>query len=1006
MTEVLKCQECDAILALPSHCGQPMHIEEVDGIEMLVCWMGPGCGKQEIPTHHAQSMQIENVGEDHLGHMNIEPVPEKEPHLVCQECGHEEEIPDHCGQPMHIEMVEGKEMLVCWMGPGCGKLEIPTHHGQPMVMSTGGSRVEDAIYASIPVSETEMITTDDNLQLATLKISGMTCASCVNTVEKGIANVDGVMNASVNLMTEKATVSYDPTKTTIETVIEGVESTGYGAIDITPPEDSGQVSLAISGMTCASCVSTVENAILGVDGVLSASVNLMTEKATVTIDDTQTDIETVIKAVENVGYGAKHLKSTGLFEDREREERARELRLQRFRLISAFVFSIPVILYSLGTNILGLNVPLILPPNLVLGFDAIQTRQFIVMVFTIPVMFISGWQFHRGALKVLRHGQFNMDVLVFMGTNAAFWYSVLTLFVFRQGAVFFETSALLITFLLLGKYLEARAKGQTSQAIRKLMDLRAKEARVLRDDGSEYTLPVEDVKVGMIILVRPGEKIPVDGIVREGKSAVDESMITGESMPVKKKIRDPVIGSTLNKNGLLKVEATKVGADTALAQIVKLVEDAQASKAPIQRIADIVAGRFVPAVIIISLITFIFWYGAFTLGLLPQAQLPQSDPDAFVFAFKLMIAVLVIACPCALGLATPTAIMVGTGKGAEQGILIKSAEALENAHKMNAIIFDKTGTLTQGRPSVTDMTIYSQNRSDDEVLQLVASAEKGSEHPLAQAIIDTAEEKGLTLYEPKDFEAIPGHGIRSRINGDIVRVGTRRLFQREDISTADIEDDIRKFETEAKTVVIAGVNREIVGILAIADPLKEYSIEAVNHLQRLGIRTYLVTGDNERTAQAIAAKIGITDVLAEVLPENKAEIVRQLQMEGFFVGMVGDGINDAPALAQADVGIAIGSGTDVAIETGDIVLIKEDLRDVVAGIQLSRKTIRKIRENLVWAFLYNVLGIPIAAGVLFIPLGLTLVPEIAAAAMALSSVSVVTNSLFLRRYIPEIQRTA
>jgi copper ion binding protein len=524
-----------------------MHIEEVDGVEMLVCWMGTGCGKQEIPTHHDKPMTIESVSDTQLIELNVKPEPEKGPHLACPECGHEQEIPDHCGQPMHIEMVDGKEVLVCWMGPGCGKQEIPTHHDQPMRISEGGSHIEDTLNVSVMETEQSSLSVDDNLKTATLAISGMTCASCVSHVEKGLLGVEGVQTMSVNLITEKANVTYDPKVTTVETLIEGVEGTGYGASDITPPEDSGRINLAISGMTCASCVSTVENAILGVDGVLNASVNLMTEKATVTIDET-TDVESVVKAVERVGYGAKYLKPSKKMEDREKLERERELRVQRFRLISAFLLSIPVVLYSLGTNILGLDVPLILPPDLILGFDASQTREFIVMLFTTPVMFISGWQFHRGALKVLRHGQFNMDVLVFMGTNAAFWYSVLTLFVFRQGAVFFETAALLITFLLLGKYLEARAKGQTSQAIRKLMDLQAKEATVLREDGTEYTLPVEDVMVGMLIRVRPGEKIPVDGIVRDGKSAVDESMITGESMPVKKTVKDQVIGSTLNKN--------------------------------------------------------------------------------------------------------------------------------------------------------------------------------------------------------------------------------------------------------------------------------------------------------------------------------------------------------------------------------------------------------------------------------------------------------------------------
>jgi len=904
---------------------------------------------------------------------------------------------------MHLEVVDGEKRLVCWMGPSCGVQELPTHHGKPMQIIGIDESAKVKYLKEEPQKKafTQKIEQSiDDKEVANFAITGMTCASCVNTIEKGVSKVDGVYEVIVNLMTEKAKISYDPTLTSVEGLIKAVEDTGYEAKDLSSPtEESGKINLKITGMTCASCVNTVEKGLKEVDGVSDVSVNLMTENAAITFDPTTTNIEELILAVEKSGYKARRIKPRTKLEDREKLERAREYRIQKLRLLSAIILTIPVILYSLGYNILNLQVPLLLPEGFIPG---INTRQFVVMLFTIPVMFVSGWQFHRGAIKVLRHGQFNMDVLVFMGTNAAFWYSVIILFIFREGAVFFETSALLILFLLLGKFLEARAKGQTSQAIRKLMDLQVKEATVIKSDGIEYKVPIDEVEVGLLLLVRPGERIPVDGNVREGNSTVDESMITGESMPIKKGVNDQVIGSTINKNGLLKMEATRVGADTALAQIVKLVEEAQGSKAPIQRLADIVSGRFVPAVIIISFVTFLFWYGGFTIGFLPSSLITT---DAFVFAFKLMIAVLVIACPCALGLATPTAIMVGTGKGAEQGILIKSAEALETAHKINTIIFDKTGTLTQGQPKVTDVIVLTKDKKEDDILKLIASAEKGSEHPLAQAIIESAEERGLSLLEPKDFEAVPGHGIRARINGDIVRVGNRKLLQRDRISIEAHEEQIQLLENSAKTVVIAGINREILGILAIADPLKEYSKAAVQELQKMGVETYLVTGDNQRTAEAIASQVGINNVFAEVLPENKAEIVKQLQSEGLIVGMVGDGINDAPALAQANVGIAIGSGTDVAIETGDIVLIKEDLRDVVASIQLSRKTISKIKQNLFWAFIYNIVGIPIAAGVLFIPLSLTLVPEVAAAAMAFSSVSVVSNSLLLRFYKPEVQRT-
>jgi Cu+-exporting ATPase len=551
----------------------------------------------------------------------------------------------------------------------------------------------------------------------------------------------------------------------------------------------------------------------------------------------------------------------------------------------------------------------------------------------------------------------------------------------------------------LGKYLEARAKGQTSQAIRKLIELQAKEATIIKD-GQEIKIPVQNVVVGNIVIIKPGEKIPVDGVVIEGNSTVDESMITGESMLVKKSEGNSVIGATINNLGLLKIKATKVGADTALAQIIKLVEDAQASKAPIQRLADMVSGRFVPVVIIIAVITFLTWFSLFTLNILPSSLLVELNLSPFVFSLKLMIAVLVIACPCALGLATPTAIMVGTGKGAEQGILIKNAGALEAAQNINSLIFDKTGTLTKGKPRVTDIVLLKDDLTETELLKWVASAESGSEHPLAQAIIETAQDRKLTLLDPIDFEAIPGKGIRVRINGDLVSVGNRKLLDPEKGLLESIEAKIVQLEEQAKTVILASLNNKIIGLLAIADPIKESSKATIELLHDMKIQTYMVTGDNARTANAIGKELGINNIIAETLPENKAEIVKQLQGKNRFVGMVGDGINDAPALAQANVGFAIGTGTDVAIETGDIVLIREDLRDVVASIQLSRKTLSKIKQNLFWAFIYNIIGIPLAAGILFLPFGLLLIPEIAAAAMAFSSVSVVTNSLLLRFYTP------
>ncbi|MHA1971764.1 MAG: heavy metal translocating P-type ATPase [Candidatus Hodarchaeales archaeon] len=934
--------------------------------------------------------------------------------LKCKICGYKQPMLMHCKKPMHLELIDGKQKLVCWMGSSCGVEEIPFHHGKPMQVMSEGDASKDDDEDNIKEEQDNKIDqerfnkekndqskargTRDSDKI-TLGIKGMTCASCVASIEKGLNKVEGVFDVSVNLMAEKAIVKYDPKKVELEKLIEAVENSGYNAFEILEEgKNKFKAEYSISGMTCASCVNTIETALKKKSGIIEVNVNIATEKAHIVYDPHLIANKDIIESIKSVGYGAHRISTLSKVDDREKEERAQELKLQKIRLASAIIFTIPILIYSLGYTI-GINFPLPLSEDFIYGFN---TRQFIVMLFTIPVMFFSGWQFHRGAIKVLRHGQFNMDVLIFIGTNAAFWYSVLNLLVLKEGAIFFETAALLIVFLLMGKYLEARAKGQTSQAIRKLIELQAKEATVIID-GREMKLPVEELEVGMKVLVKPGEKIPVDGIVLEGVSAVDESMITGESMPVKKKPKEKVIGATINKNGLLTIEATRVGSNTALAQIIRLVEEAQGSKAPIQRIADIISSKFVPTVIIISLLTFIAWFSAFSLGIFPESLISQQNLTSFVFSFKLMIAVLVIACPCALGLATPTAIMVGTGKGAEQGILIKSAEALEAAHNIDAIIFDKTGTLTQGKPTVTDIITLGEEPVDT-VLTIVASAEKGSEHPLAYAITEYAKERKLKLIELKDFEAVPGSGIKTRINGDIVFIGNRKLFTENNISLKDVENKIQEFEKQTKTVVIASLNKKLLGILAISDPVKEHSQAAVKYLTKMGIDTYLVTGDNRRTAEAIASQVGIKNVIAEVLPQHKADVVKDLQNRGYFVGMVGDGINDAPALAQADVGFAIGSGTDVAIETGDIVLIKEDLRDVVASIQLSRKTMSKIKQNLFWAFVYNIIGIPIAAGVLFIPFGITLVPELAALAMAFSSVSVVSNSLLLRFYIPEIQK--
>jgi Cu+-exporting ATPase len=663
-----------------------MHLENVEGEEKLVCWMGPSCGVKDIPQHHDHPMTIIeeasndgsekektsssiNTHEEKIQSEKVLNDQSQESLLVCQSCDYTEILPTHCKQPMHIETVEGEEKLVCWMGPSCGQAPIPYHCGKPLVIR--GDESKEVVHSINVTNETsrdqptESLTTLSPLSELTevnLAITGMTCASCVTNIEKGIKQVKGVENIAINLMTEKAKILIDPREVETSILIKEIERIGYRARDLAQKEKNlNKIDLGIEGMTCANCVSTIENSLKNSEGIVDYVVNLVTERAHIEFDPETTNPSIIINQINDIGYKAFTIATEKGSEDREKEAREREYSRQKNNLMIAIIFTIPVLLYSLGF-VLGFRFPLPLPEAFIEG---INTRQFIVMLFTIPVVFVAGKQFHRGAIKVLKHRQFNMDVLIFMGTNAAFWYSVISLFVLKA-EVFFETAAFLITFLLLGKFLEARAKGQTSQAIRALIDLQAKEATVISKNEEERKIPIEDVIVGMTVLIRPGEKIPVDGTVTEGKSAVDESMITGESMPVKKGVGDSVIGATLNTNGLLKVKAMKVGADTALSQIVKLVEDAQASKAPIQRLADVVSGRFVPAVIIISFITFLVWLGLFSLGILPETLLSDLNLSPFVFSLKLMIAVLVIACPCALGLATPTAIMVGTGKGAEQ----------------------------------------------------------------------------------------------------------------------------------------------------------------------------------------------------------------------------------------------------------------------------------------------------------------------------------------------------
>lgn len=725
-------------------------------------------------------------------------------------------------------------------------------------------------------------------------------------------------------------------------------------------------TLKISGMSCAACAARIEKGLNKLEGVKQAIINFATEKAAVEYDSSIVKVSDMIKAIVALGYNAERAEEIN--QDREKEQREKEIKRLRTELIVSAVLSSPLIMAMLLT-LLHINL-------------AFLHNEYFQLIIATPIQFIIGFRFYKNAFYALRSKSANMDVLIAMGTSAAYFFSIYNAFFqpvkagMMMKELYFEAAAVIITLILLGKYLEAVAKGKTSEAIKKLMGLQAKTARVIRN-GAEEDIPIEEVEVGDVVVVRPGEKVPVDGRMMEGNSSIDESMLTGESLPVEKKIGDFVIGATINKFGTFKFEATKVGKDTALSQIIKMVEDAQESKAPIQKIADQVSGIFVPIVIGIALLTFLIWsiaVGDFTIGIVSA------------------VAVLVIACPCALGLATPTAIMVGTGKGAENGILIKGGEHLEMAYKLNAVVLDKTGTITKGQPDVTDVATVGQ-LNDREVLRLAAIAEKNSEHPLGAAIYEKGKKDFGNLPDPDQFEAIPGRGIMAVVDGNALYIGTRKLMLEKGINIANLEASISKLEDEGKTAMLMAVNNVMEAIIAVADTLKENSSEAIEELQKMGIEVYMITGDNKRTAMAIAKQVGIANVLAEVLPENKAEEVDKLKKQGKIVAMVGDGINDAPALVTADIGMAIGTGTDVAIEAADITLMRGDLRTITAAIRLSRRTMRKIKQNLFWAFIYNIIGIPIAA------LGL-LNPVIAGGAMAFSSVSVVTNSLSLKKFKP------
>jgi P-type Cu+ transporter len=814
--------------------------------------------------------------------------------------------------------------------------------------------------------------TRDDTAKVVINVGGMTCATCATKVEKALREMPGVDSAAVNLASEKATISFRPGETDVENIAGVIEELGYQA-------GLEKATYAVEGMTCASCVARVEKALSELEGVASADVNLATERATVTYNPELTSYEKMARAVDAAGYKLVATAEGEEALDRERRRRERETSLLKIKLVYSAVSAAVIMFLSMG----AMHIP---------GLMEIPERTLFIILFILatPVQFWPGLTFYRAAFKAARHGTTDMNTLIAVGTTAAYLYSVVATFFpsFISGtglelAVYYDASATIIALILLGRFLEARAKGRTSEAIRHLMDLQARTARVLRN-GEELDIDIEEVRVGDIVVVRPGEKIPVDGVVTEGRSAVDESMLTGEPLPVEKGPGDEVTGATVNGTGSFRFQVARVGNDTVLAQIIRLVEEAQGSKAPIQRLADRVASVFVPVVMSIAAVTFLVW-------------LLAGPEPSFNFALINFVAVLVIACPCALGLATPTAIMVGTGKGAELGILIKGGEVLETAGDLDVVVFDKTGTLTWGKPVVTEV-VATDGRRKDELLTLAASVERGSEHPLAETLVEEARSRGLVLGEASDFQAMPGRGVVANMDGMEVRLGNAALMTEAGANLGALEAAAEEMASSGKTIIYAMAGGELLGYVAMADTLKPMATEAVRALQGLGVEVVMLSGDRRSTAEAIARQVGVDRVLAEVLPADKAAEVARIQSEGKVVAMVGDGINDAPALAQADIGIAIGTGTDVALEASDITLISDDLRKVATAIELSRATLRTIKQNLFWAFIYNVVGIPIAAGVLYPIWGVLLNPIYAAAAMAFSSVSVISNSLRLKRF--------
>jgi Cu+-exporting ATPase len=797
---------------------------------------------------------------------------------------------------------------------------------------------------------------------AELKISGMTCAMCVSTIEKSLLSQDGVFEAHVNLGNENAVVEYDPAKVTLVGLEKAVTDAGYSVIN-------ENVALKIGGMTCAMCVQTIETALKRLDGVIAVTVNLGAEKAYITYNPRITTIAEMKQAIEDAGYQYQGIAGE-VTEEVEQIARNRELREKRNRFIVGFAIGIPLMVL--------MYVPVHVP-----------SMAYVMLIVSTPAFIYVSHPIFSAAYRALKNKSLNMDVMYSLGIGVAFASSILGTFgiILTRDFLFYDTALILASFLTIGRYLEARAKGKTSESIKKLMGLQPKTATVLHD-SRETEIPIEDVQIDDMVVVKPGEKIPVDGVVVEGESYVDESMITGEPIPTLKRKGDAVVGGTLDKNSVITFKATKIGRDTVLAQIITLVEEAQGSRPPVQRIADKAVSYFIPAVLCIAILAFAVWY--------------IIAGTTLLFALTTLISVLVIACPCALGLATPTAVTVGIGRGAELGVLIKNGEALEIAEKLTTIVFDKTGTLTKGTPEVTDMTgIGIDARA---VLKLAATVEKNSQHPLAEAIVRKAQEEGIEIGVSERFDTFGGKGVRAEVQGKEVLIGNRTFFDERSISYQKVDEGIRNYEKEGKTVILVARDNELVGMVAIADTVKERTNDAINAFKDMKYTVIMITGDNARTAHAIAEQIGIENVIAEVLPQDKADEVKKLQEKGEHVAFVGDGINDAPALAQADVGIAIGSGTDVAIESGEIVLIKDNLLDAVASVQLSKKVMTRIKQNIFWAFAYNTVLIPVAAGVLYSLFGITFKPELAGLAMALSSVTVVSLSLLLKRYVPPAKR--